>query len=130
MNKRRRITMSDISLHASIYEQLSGYADRLDRALAKLSSTDPAAAAASRSELVSVLLELNAESVDKPMPHVISLILRSDATLAQHANDLMRIARAVEARNETRTDLMLLETVASLIDRECMRSGSRMRGRV
>lgn len=124
--------MSDIGLNASIYEQLRFYADIFDCSLVKLRSQDQAAAIRARIDIVKVLREMGSADLDKPGPRFIALMFQQEFTriLGNYENAFIGIADNIEKGKVSNEDIKILENIASLIDKQCIDAGSRMRGNI
>jgi len=123
--------MSDMGLHASIYEQLRAYADALDRGLVSLRSKDKKAVDAGCAAVVALLREMGNRETSRPCTKLVAMILRQELPhIMGHGMDCGSLVQALDKRQPTEDDLAKLEQMASVIDRECLRTYSRIRGSV
>jgi len=124
------LKMSDTGLNASIYEQLRGYADRFDCALVKLHSRDRSAASKACEDLAALLKELSSTS-ESAGSRLVGTVLRKE--LANRLGDLDKTFAALVTTLDQSAlsgeQIAQLEDIASVIDRECLNAGARMRGR-
>jgi hypothetical protein len=126
------MTMSDFGLYASIYEQLRAYADKLDYALINLRSKDNNIVSKARKELASLLRHSSVANTTQPTGTLIAMVLSHE--LNCDTEDLSRLfislADSFEKKRYSEDDIAKLETIATAIDKECARTGKRMRGMV
>jgi len=123
--------MSDMGLHASIYEQLRVYADKFDCALVKLHSQDKGAAEKARLSLAEALKEIGSANTDKPGSRLVAMVLRQElGDKLGNVDDAFRaLAEVLNTKTPQDDDIEKLESIASAIDKECLNAGARMRGR-
>jgi len=122
--------MSDTGLNASIYEQLRGYADRFDYALVKLNSEDKSVSTKACEELAVLLRELSSD-VENPGSRLVGIVLRKElsGSLGDVGKTFEALVNMLDKCTPEGEDITKLEYIASVIDRECLIAGARMRGR-
>lgn len=122
--------MTDTGLFGSIYEQLRTYADRLDRALVGLRSPRSAIAEESRRELAALLYEITDKNSTNPATRFVALVLKQELpSISGHGLGLCdSLARILEQRLPSATELNQLEQIAIALDRECSSTLARISG--
>lgn len=123
--------MSDMGLNSSIYEQLRVYADRFDCGLVKLNSKDTNAVKKARYEIASTLREISSTEKACPGSRIVFMILQQHLTYkhADMSKSLNSLADALEKGSQNSNQIKEIEDIASAIDKECLITGSRTRGR-
>lgn len=122
--------MSDIGLDETVYEQLRLYAEKLDRNLVGLKSSDEQRVRDARNEVVDLLKEIvNARSTN-PSARIVALILDRELRTSTVGGErgFESVALSIESRAPTREDLDWLERIAVLLDRECSHTFERIKG--
>jgi hypothetical protein len=129
---KRRQTMSDMGLNASLYQQLRSYADRLDRAIAVLRGDDRTSARTASTEIAGILREIRRDNQQNPHARIIWMILKQELprTTAEGVGMIAGLVTSLETGQLGQADIAKLERVATIIDRECTDTVSRMRGRL
>lgn len=123
--------MSDIGLHGSIYEQLRGYADKLDRALIGLRNPHADAALKSRKEIAGLLRDIANRKSSSPASQFIAVLLKQElpSVLGQGLTVCESLANSLEQRPPNPEELSQLEQIAMAIDKECASTLARIKGR-
>ena len=123
--------MSDIGLHGSIYEQLRGYADKIDKALIGLRNPQADAALQARMEIVGILRDIANKKSKNPATQFIAVVLKQElpSVVGQGFVLCETLSGVLEARAPTSAELVQLEQIAMAIDRECASTLARIKGR-
>jgi len=123
--------MSDTGLFGSIYQQLRHYADRLDRALVQIRSTDTNMNEAARKEIAILLRELCRKDTLDPSAQLVSLVLKQQASSVYGKDTTIceSLADILDKRMPDRSEISKLQDIAAAIDRECSDTMARLRGR-
>jgi len=122
--------MSDIGLYSSLYEQLRTYADRFDRGLIMLRSHSGEAAQRARRELAALLGEIADSESTSPAARFVAIVVNQELASAsgQGLAVCVSLARALDIRCPTPSELGQLERIAAVVDQECSSTLARMRG--
>jgi hypothetical protein len=123
--------MSDTGLYGSIYQQLRHYADKLDRALVRIRSTDTKITEAARKEIALLLRELCQKDTSDPSAQLVSLLLKQQTTsgYGKDASICESLADILDKRMPNQSEISKLQDIATAIDRECSDAMARLRGR-
>lgn len=123
--------MSDTGLFGSIYQQLRHYADRLDRALVEIRSTDEQIKESARKELAGVLRKLCQKDSQDPSARLVTLVLIQHASpiYGKDTTTCESLADILDKRMPNKVELSKLQEIAAAIDRECSDTMARLRGR-
>ncbi len=123
--------MSDVGLYGSVYEQLRFYADRLDRALIALRNPHADIAQNARQDIAHLLQKItNKESTDPAIRLVAAILSRGLPDVAGQGLVLCdSLAKALEHRAPSPTELHQLEQVAMTLDKECSSALEGIRGK-
>jgi len=122
--------MSDMGLNASLYQQLRSYADRLDRAIALLRSSDPASVKSASADIASMLRDMSQSNQRNPHARIVWMILKRELPRAtsEGVGMVPALLASLEKGKADPDDIKRLEQIALIIDRECADAGARMRG--
>jgi hypothetical protein len=128
--------MSDVGLFGGKYEQLRSYANKLDLALIALRSPQNDQALKARQEIVSFLREIADHETTNPTSRLIAVLLKQDlpqmvgqtAISGQSLAICEGLAKKLEKSPPSEIDLNQLECIAMLLDKECSRASTRIRG--
>lgn len=122
--------MSDTGLYGSLYEQLRTYADRFDFSIIALNSDSDEAKTKARRDLATLLTEIADKGSTNPAARFIATILNQElaAISGQGITLCATLAKSLQARTPTPSELSKLEQIASVIDKECSSTLARMRG--
>jgi hypothetical protein len=122
--------MSEIGLDETVYAQLRLYAERLDRDLVGLKSSDEKKVREARNEVVNLLKEIMSARSSNPSARIVALILDRGlrTSTGRRDKEFESMAHTIEMRAPTREDLDWLERIAVLLDRECSHTFERIKG--